>query len=158
MSNVTGGKELAADLKRLKERTPKQLTRIALRFGAKIIQKAAQDEAPRGPTGRLKGDIRVAAGSSKKDFVSVKVIAGKKAAFYAGFVDEGHYTGKRVRVSNKIKGRDARKAEYHRLSRAKGRTWIEGNHFMTKAFDATKDKATDAASAKLVELMDQVLH
>jgi HK97 gp10 family phage protein len=153
--SIHGSNELIRALKECSRQVARVHAKTALRAGAEILQKATIAEAPEGKSGKLRRDIKIRNGRGGKDKVAVNVVSGGGSAFYSGFVDEGHYTGKRVRVSKKVKGEAARRAEYHRLSKAKGRTFVAGKHYMEKGFDQAAEPAAEVVCQKLGDLILQ---
>lgn len=151
MAKVEGIEEFINKLKELDAKIQKKHLRTSLRAGAKIIQKQMKEDAPE-KTGQLRKEIKVKAGRSGKGFISVAVAIGQKAqkakAWYAGFVDLGHFLGKRLR------GKFTRE-QYHRLSLGVGRKFVPGTHFAEKAFESSKDAAQQAAVDKLAELIEE---
>ena len=151
MAKVEGVEEIIRKLRELDAKIQKKHLRTSLRAGAKIIQKQMQADAPE-KTGQLRKEIKVRAGRSGKGFVSVAVAVGSKLvkgkAWYAAFVDLGHFLGKRLRGKFTTE-------QYHRLSLGVGRKFVPGTHFAERAFASAKGAATQAATDKLAELIDQ---
>jgi HK97 gp10 family phage protein len=149
---LTGAKEIALALGKLETKLARKVGSKALRAGAKIVQAAAVQIAPRGETGNLKKSIKVRAGKSKKGYRSIIVGPGEKwftgNEFYAAFVEFGHRTGK---ASSSI--RRARKRHINTDAIDK-RAEVPGQHYMEKAYEATKQSALAKVMDALAELTE----
>ncbi len=98
---LEGGKELDMALHRLGEKVARKLAMRALRAGGRPILTAAKQNAPVGTSGPhpglLKSTVKMRAGKrSRRNRHHRYVIIGSvgRAAYYAGFVEHGHYAGK----------------------------------------------------------------
>ncbi len=88
---ITGINELYDKLYGLPIKTRKKMGKASLRAGAKLIQSAARTLSP-DRTGTLERNIKVRAGKSKGDWISIKVgiqTRDTDPAFYATFVQLG---------------------------------------------------------------------
>jgi HK97 gp10 family phage protein len=139
---VKGLTECLNALKELDSKVQKSILRKGLRAGAKIVLAAAKADAPER-TGRLKRNLKVRGGKSGKGKVGLTVGASAKdftgPAFYASFLEYGYHT--RPRKTS--------------ISTASGRKPIEGQHFLLKAYEQTKEDALDAVVQTWTDLIEQ---
>jgi HK97 gp10 family phage protein len=129
--------------RRLRE-VPKKLgdkaVKKGLREGEKVIQKEAKKNAPR-KTGQTKKAIKVKALRKRKDSYAVDLQIGKGDykgdQFYASFQEFGWHAGKRKLGDN--------------------RKWIEGKHFMERAYQSKSDQAAEVAVNTIVDGLEQAV-
>lgn len=121
-------KAVQGQLTELDKKFQNKVIRKGLRAGGKVWQSAARGEAP-VQTGKLKRSIKVRSGKRKRDSISITVGMGAKdytgEAFYGSFIEYGYHIGKRSLG-------DSRKAQ-------------KANPFMQRAYDQSKDEASEAA-------------
>lgn len=153
---LEGARELQAKLQELDKKVAKKVTRQALREGAKIVAAEAKTLAP-VRSGNTRKAIKVRAGRSKKDYISVLVSVGSKwftgKEFYAAFVEFGHFLG--LKLGGKFRGEAGRKL-YRRLSIAAGRKWVPGEHWLEAAYEESADKAAKVVVQKMVSGIEAV--
>lgn len=129
---IEGGKQLERRLKALPPRVAGQVSRQALRAGAKIVQAAAVADAP-VRKGLLKQSIKVRAAKRRRGSVGVVVQTGqgffRGETFYGAFQELGFHLGPR-RLGNL-------------------RRFVEGKHFMKRAFDDTREEAAKVTTDQL---------
>ena len=170
---IKGGKELAQFLETLPAKTANKIVRQGLREGAKIIERNIERAAPVGPTrtrkgkviegGRLKRSIKVRAGRRSRGSISMLVTTSgsdnlfQGDQYYGGFVEFGHFIGKRRTFARKrehqerfwaaaAKGVDilGRKADkLGRLARTAG-SFVPGEHFMQYGAEEVMPQASTA--------------
>jgi HK97 gp10 family phage protein len=150
-TQVVGFDELIAELRSLPAKMQERIMKGAVGTGANIIKRAAvANAALMAETGTLAQAIYTARMVSQctpteevwivsvragKKFQSVGKKAVNKDAFYAPWVEFGHY----ARVS-KAMDKSARKA-----GRALGvAKWVPAHPFMRPAFEATREQAVQA--------------
>jgi HK97 gp10 family phage protein len=99
---VTGLREVQRQLYSYSQQLGDRVVLGALRQGANVVKKAAQDNAPI-KTGKLKRGIRVTRskihrGKSSKDMIGVylSIRKGKGGPFYGRFQEDGWKAGKRI--------------------------------------------------------------
>jgi len=136
--HLTGAKAIALALGKLETKLSRKVATKALRAGAKVVQTEAKRIAP-VQSGALRKSIKVRAGKNHKTYRSIIVGSGAKwftgDKFYAAFVEFGHRSGK---ASNSI--RRARKRNVNTDAIDK-RDEVPGQHYMEKAYEATKQSA-----------------
>jgi HK97 gp10 family phage protein len=153
---VTGVRELQAKMQSIGEKAAKVYARNSMRPAGEIIRREAQSLAPH-KTGQLREAIHVnGARGSSPDEVAIVVAPGKKwfkgGVFYAAMQEFGWFLGKRLR--NKLYKSKKFGAERYREDSIKaGRRLIEGQHYMVRAYEATKS----AAEASIAEEMTRAL-
>lgn len=129
---LEGAKEIEAKLHRLPPVVERKLARQSLRAGAKIVQAQAKADAPR-KTGFLASQIKVRAAQRRRGRIGVVVQTAKGFfkgdSFYGAFQEMGFRIGPR------------------RLGDA--RRFVDGKHFMQRAFDSTKQRAADTVLESL---------
>jgi HK97 gp10 family phage protein len=136
---ISGLDEMQAKLKTLQGKVVNSYVRKSLRAGANVTLLKARGLAP-VRTGLIRRSIKVKAGRAPKGIITVRVSLGAKMKnFYGAWVDEGHFTGKRLR-GKFGKGAEGKK-NYHHASAAAGRKFIRGLHFMEMAYESTKSQA-----------------
>ena len=121
---VTGLRETQAKLYSYSQQLGDRVVLGALRQGANLVKKAAQDKAPI-KTGKLRRGIRVARskihrGKSSSDMIGVylSVRKGKSGPFYGKFQEDGWKAGKAKRQ-------------------------VQGKKFIDRAFEEKKQAAAD---------------
>jgi HK97 gp10 family phage protein len=123
---VQGVAEINKALRQLAPKIQKKVLRQSIRKALKPVKAAVEAEAPIGETGQIKANVKIKSGKRQKDTLRLNVVIGagdfKGDQFYASFVEYGHHIGSRT------------------LGDA--RAFYEGNDFMKRAFDRTKDQAT----------------
>ncbi len=152
--SINGAAELEKKFKEMGRKGATNYARTALRAGAKVILGAARSSAPE-KSGLLKRSISIKMGKSTKDSVTVKVGPRrrwfkKNNAFYAGWVEFGHFLGRRIR-KKQIGKHD--NASYEAASRAAGRGFVPGQHYMEKAYSSSKSQAEAVAADAMMELV-----
>ena len=149
---VTGAKEMEAKLRTMGKKAGNAYLKEALREAAKPVLSTMKSYAPK-KSGVLERAIRIRAGRSGKGKVSVLVGPGRKfftgKAYYAGFVNFGHFIGRR------LAGKFSSKAKYHEASVKAGKKFVPGKHFVERAYDASKGAAEGIAVKKLGELIQR---
>lgn len=85
--SIIGGKQLFDFLQQLPVKVERNIMRAALRAGANVIRKAAQENVP-VDLGALRKSIRVTTGA-KKGIVTASIKAGNKDAYYFAWVEYG---------------------------------------------------------------------
>lgn len=140
---VTGLAEVQAKFADLETKVARKILRQGLRAGAKVVQTAARAEAPRrtglmaanikirGSRGR-NGSVAFRVGGSAKDF---KGKAKEQRPFYMDFVEGGHFAGPR-KLGDK-------------------RKFVPGNHFLTRAYEASREAAVAAVAATWKTLIEE---
>ena len=161
----------AVDVQKALDELPKtvstRLAKAALRFGARPLVLAARTNAPKLsglmarnirffiPKQSQKGVIYGVLSIRKRKLSGANHRAGLQAEdpFYGGWVEAGHFMGKRLK--GRFKDRSGRwdRAKYHRMSLAAGRQWVEGRHFLERAADTAGGAASTAVAEKLTELV-----
>ena len=169
--DVQGFDKLIEELRRLPEQMQSRVMKGALATGANVIKREAVLLAPEStgpvseghpPPGTLKRAIYAARlmdqCTTTLEVWKVGVRSGKRAqsvgkkganldAFYAGWVEHGHY----ARVSKEL-GKDAKKA-----GRALGvAVWVQAQPFMRPAFETKKGEAVQAMQNYVRERLPQV--
>ena len=129
---LEGGKEIEQRLRRLPSLVERKVVRQSLRAGAKVVQAQAVSDAPK-KTGFLSRNIKVRAARRSRGRIGVVVQTDKGFfkgdAFYGAFQEMGFHIGPR------------------RLGDS--RRFVEGKHFMKRAFDSTKQRAADVTLESL---------
>ena len=99
---LEGAAGLDAALRKLEAKIGKKLGGRALRAGAKLIQKEAASRAPVAEKGLIPPSVKVRAGKRKgktRDYINIIVATAqgwfKGSAFYAAFLEFGHFAGSR---------------------------------------------------------------
>lgn len=155
MIKVQGAKETEQALRELPGKTANKFAKVALRAGCKILQSQAKSNVP-VKSGLTRRSIRIKVGRAQNHLVTVMVTIGQKMyqgkLFYAAFIEFGHFTGKRLR--QKFRGPNAQE-HYHAASKAAGRKFIPGVHFMQGAAESKGAEAARAAEQKIVELISK---
>jgi HK97 gp10 family phage protein len=134
---VEGAEDIAKELAELEPKLQRKHCRKAVRDAATITQSSAILNAP-VLTGRLQKSIKVRAWKRPlKGQVAVKVLAdpGKSrddasGCWYANFVDQGF-----IAAGNGKLSKDSRQA----LKESGMAKFVPGKHFMSNAYDSTKE-------------------
>jgi HK97 gp10 family phage protein len=134
---ISGVKEIDDKLQTLGKTIARKVLRHGMRAGAKPVAETARRIAP-VKSGLTKQAIKVKAiRKSRKTFgVAVQVGEGNYVGktFYAAFVEFGHKTGKRGSTNRK---------------------WVEGQHFMERAYNSTADMAKTIAMSDIKDGIDK---
>ncbi len=95
---LLGVPQLAAEFKALESKIQKKALRKGLRAGAKIIQRAAKANAPKGETGNLRKFIKLKADKRSRSRLGIRVRTGTRQqldipandpVYYPGIVEYG---------------------------------------------------------------------
>ncbi|MFY9326492.1 MAG: HK97-gp10 family putative phage morphogenesis protein [Georgfuchsia sp.] len=177
MAEIEGLADLKLQLKTLQADLRRKVVRSALRDAAGPMNRAARANAPvlkKPATYRLPGTLKasIVTKASKRIngrngeigvYISVrkrKGLGGKASArnpfdpFYWRFMEFGFTTktGKKRAIAGGTRSREiARKA----LINAGQARWIEGSHFMERAFDANTNSAIDIFKTRLKTRIDK---
>lgn len=142
---IQGAKAIEEALSQIEIKTSKKILGDSLKEAVKPILEHARSLAPKR-TGRTAAALKIFVSRRKKG-VRAKVGTNAKAyggdEFYAYFQEHGFHLGKRSRKKQRKKGflGFLGKTEYA----PDMRKWIEGKHFMERAFDSGWVKSMDVA-------------
>ena len=142
---IKGLAELKKQLEGLPAKIEKNVTRGALRAGAKIMQKRAKDLCPVGKTGALKNSIKIKTRVNKRGWIEVSVVAGDNKAYYVHMVEGGtiaHIIAPRKAKSLFLAG-ILREIAHHPGAKA--------SPFMRPAWDEKQRESLDAIRAYFVK-------
>lgn len=136
-------KQIARIQRRLSE-VPKKLgnkwTKKGLREGAKVVQKEARRGAPK-KTGQTRRAIKVKSLRKQKNSIAMDLQIGegdyKGDQYYASFQEFGWHVGSRKLGDN--------------------RKWIEGKHFLEKAYKSKGAEAADKAVNVILDGLEQAV-
>lgn len=155
-TTIIGAAEVERKLREMGRKDSTKLIRNALREGAEPIKNAASADAPH-KSGLLGSAMKISNGRTRADLISVKVtpskaklLSGKNKFYYAASQNDGWFSGARLKLNakgNKFGG----KAEYSAASKAAGRSFHEGQHFMERAFAETRGEAMEIAANAMAE-------
>lgn len=151
---MTGLKELQARFAEMREDVRGDITRIAVREGAKVIQRAISDAAPvldrktaestaLAPNA-LKEGIRISIVKDEDDFIRARIGPKKYLSHVAYWVEFGHFLVKGGYLSlkrGKLEGKGKRIG------------WVQQHPFIRPAVD----ESADAAVARYAEVMAEWL-
>lgn len=153
---VQGLKETQAKLKQLSAKVAKQHTRTALKAGAKPIATQAKGNI-KTRSGTTERSVTIRSSTRKGLICAIITLSKKlftqKKGYYGDAEEEGHFTGPRL-SKELTKGAGAKEA-YQKRSVAAGRKFIEGSHFLERAYKTQKDAAMAIINEKLVELIEK---
>lgn len=175
MAEIEGLADLKRSLSELTSDLKRKVVRAGLRDAAAPIAKAARANAPvlkKPATYRLPNTLKksiITKASRQYNgrngeigvYVAVrkrKGLGGKASArnpfdpFYWRFMEFGFTAVGSNRVSGGKRAREAARQSLVRSGRAR---WIEGSHFMGKAFDANVPRAIDIFKARLKTRIDK---
>ena len=139
---ITGLAELKKQLEKLPANIEKNITRGALRAGAKVFQDRAKELCPVGKTGNLKNSIKIKT-SAKNGKISAQVVAGDKKAYYVHMVEGGtiaHMIAPKKSKSLFVAGLLRQLVDHPGAKR---------QPFMRPAFDEKQRESLDATAAYL---------
>jgi HK97 gp10 family phage protein len=146
--NITGGKELAEFLQSLPVKIEKNIMRVALRAGARVIANEAKNNVP-VEDGELKRSIRTST-NAKKGRVEASAKAGNKKAWYYRFVEFGtapHQIAGRNGNNLVFTARNGSKVSVKSVNHPGARA----KPFMRPALDAKANEAILAVGNKIKE-------
>jgi HK97 gp10 family phage protein len=134
---IKGLDELRRKLKDMGQALAGQVMTDILKAAADPVLNDAIAKCPTD-TGTLRSSIKLNISPPAKTGAKVAVVAGEGfflgETFYGGFVEYGHFTGKR-------KGRKGVDADKYRNKQiAAGRKWVAAKPFMRPAADENKDR------------------
>jgi len=137
---ITGLAELKKQLEQLPSKIEKNVTRGAMRAGAKVFQERAKELCPVGKTQDLKNSIKIKT-SAKNGKISARVVAGDKKAYYVHMVEGGTI----AHMINAGSGKSLFIAGL--LRQIVDHPGAKKHPFMRPAFDQKQREALDAMAA-----------
>lgn len=162
---IEGLEKLQQKLRSLDKKVATSIVKRGLRSGCKVVHRKLVELTPKD-TGEAAQNAKVRAGKADRGAVAMIVGWGERFytgdQFYISFLNFGYHAGSRklkrvtkakVKIGVSKRGHD--KTRVKNVESVDNRRWIEGKHFVERAFEATKQEAANTAMAVIEEGIEQ---